>query len=114
MALLDLQDTVTCQHIAAGAGHWRLGHVLRNFVLAQAFMLFQFAAFALLQHNSKLQKDFGFVAVQPALVQFILFGYLLSPLDGESQASFILRLERQPVMCGRAPRHPYLPFLIAK
>lgn len=53
--------------------HWKLGHILRNLVLANAVLLCQMALFTLVQHNERVLADFGFVKHRPALARFVLF-----------------------------------------
>ena len=63
------------------AGHWKLGHTLRNLVLVQVNLLVQFSLFALIRTSPGLFRSFGFVHAQPAFVAFTLFNIVLAPLD---------------------------------
>lgn len=67
--------------LAHELGHWSLGHIQKNLVLANVVLLCQFLLFDVVQHNDSVLADFGFVKQRPALARFILFTYLLAPLD---------------------------------
>jgi STE24 endopeptidase len=53
--------------------HWKMGHVTRNLLLANAVLLCQFALFGVIQHNDSVLASFGFEKQRPALARFILF-----------------------------------------
>jgi hypothetical protein len=62
-------------------GHWKLQHTPISFVAGQAILLANFGLFAALRNTAGLYESFGFVHDRPALVAFVLFQTLVSPLD---------------------------------
>lgn len=61
-------------------GHWKLNHTVKMLVIGNAHLLFQFWLFGQVVSNAQLYLDFGF-PFMPTLVGFMLFQYILSPLD---------------------------------
>ncbi len=50
-------------------------------LISQAVMLLNFLLFMLVRNSNDLYEAFGFVNDKPAFLSFVLFGYLLSPVD---------------------------------
>jgi STE24 endopeptidase len=64
------------------AGHWQLGHTLKNLVVVQAQMLFNFALFAAVRNASGLFSSFGFTkGTKPAFIAYTLFSIISAPLS---------------------------------
>lgn len=62
-------------------GHWKLGHVLKNFVISQVNSFLCFTAFAMLIENQDLYTAFGFDN-QPTLIGLIIiFQFVFSPYN---------------------------------
>ena len=84
-------------HVCSGvhAGHWKLGHTLKNLVVVQAQMLFNFALFAAVRNANGLFSSFGFTKEKPAFIAYTLFSIISAPL-GEvtcnKPACWLLRL----------------------
>jgi Peptidase family M48 len=60
-------------HTLCYVQHWKMGHVTRNLLLANAVLLCQFALFGVVQHNDNVLASFGFEKQRPALARFIIF-----------------------------------------
>eukprot|EP00798_Chlamydomonas_sp_ICE-L_P014243 gene14243-20215_t len=68
--------------LAHELGHWKLGHTPFLFAMGQAILLLQFSLFAFIRSSSGMFVSFGFAeGVQPALMAFVLFSMISSPLD---------------------------------
>lgn len=75
-------EASSCTETAgAGAGHWKLGHTLKNLVLTQMQMLCTFALFSLVRTSKGLFTSFGFVNQQPALIAYTLFSIISAPVN---------------------------------
>ena len=75
LPLLAATYCIYCSSFTFGLGvqHWKMGHVTRNLLLANAVLLCQFALFGVLQHDDSVLASFGFGKHRPALARFILF-----------------------------------------
>ena len=67
--------------IAHELAHWQLGHNWKNFVIMQAVAFGELSLFSLVQNSGELMASFGFVDERPALIKFLLFNYLIGPVD---------------------------------
>jgi STE24 endopeptidase len=70
-----------CCCAIAELGHWKLGHTPINFTMGQFVMLCNFLLFAAVRNAPGLYESFGFTKDKPALVAFLLFNFLVSPVD---------------------------------
>lgn len=61
-------------------GHWKLNHTVKMLAIGNLHMLFQFWLFGQIVTNRQLYLDFGFTTM-PTLIGFLLFQYILSPVD---------------------------------
>jgi hypothetical protein len=61
------------------AGHWKLGHTVKNLVIVQAQMLFNFVLFSAVRNSPGLFSSFGFRG-RPAFIAFTLFSIISAPL----------------------------------
>lgn len=68
---------VGCMH----AGHWKLGHTLKNLILTQMQMLCTFALFSLVKESTGLFTSFGFVNQRPAFIAYTLFSIISAPVN---------------------------------
>lgn len=62
-------------------GHWKLGHIIKNFVITQVNSLLCFAAFAFLIEKSILYEAFGFNTRPTIIGLIIIFQYVFSPYN---------------------------------
>ena len=62
------------------AGHWKLGHTVKNLVIVQAQMLFSFVLFSLVRTAPGLFSSFGFQG-RPAFIAYTLFSIISAPLS---------------------------------
>ncbi|KAL1881834.1 zinc metalloprotease [Diaporthe australafricana] len=67
--------------LAHELGHWSLGHTTRLFGISQFHFFYIFSLFSVFINNQSLYADFGFNAVKPIIVGFILFSDVLAPMD---------------------------------
>lgn len=67
--------------LAHELGHWKLRHTPINFIMGQAIMLVQFGLFTLIRNSDSLYESFGFTEAKPAFIAFVLFQFILSPVD---------------------------------
>jgi STE24 endopeptidase len=65
----------------AELGHWKLRHTPINFVMGQFITLANFLLFAGVRTAPGLFESFGFDKSRPAFIAFVLFQYLVSPVD---------------------------------
>ena len=63
------------------AGHWKLSHTTKNFLLQQGIILTNFALFTFVRTSPRLFQSFGFTEVKPAFIAFTLFQMISSPID---------------------------------
>jgi len=61
-------------------GHWKLNHTVKMLAINNLHILFQFWLFGQVLSNKQLYLDFGFDSM-PTLIGFMLFQYILSPVD---------------------------------
>jgi hypothetical protein len=76
--------------LAHELGHWKLKHTYKNLMLGQLTILLQFALFEAMNSPALLQS-FGFVE-QPVLLSFVVFSFVISPIDEVCTRSFRPRL----------------------
>lgn len=68
--------------LAHELGHWKLNHVIKNFIIGQMHLFFCFLIFAMLYKDPRLYQAFGFYNTQPVFVGLILiFMYIFSPYN---------------------------------
>ena len=67
------------------AGHWKLGHTPKNFVLSQVVIFAQMCLFTFTRTAPGLFESFGFVNEQPVFISIVLFQLLQGPIDEVSQ-----------------------------
>lgn len=68
--------------LAHELGHWKLNHIMKNLIIAQANLFLCFMVFALLYRNQILYDSFGFHNSQPVFIGiFIIFQYIFSPYN---------------------------------
>lgn len=100
-AHLRPQATVTCLRSnmllvsvpsAAELGHWKLGHTPINFCMGQFIILANFLLFAAVRNTPGLYESFGFTQDRPALVAFLLFQFLMTPVDEVCRAAVVVKL----------------------
>jgi hypothetical protein len=74
---------VKTESVSAGAcaGHWKLGHTVKNLILTQMQMLCTFALFSLVKESKGLFTSFGFVDQQPAFIAYTLFSIISAPVN---------------------------------
>lgn len=63
------------------AGHWKLGHTPKNFVLSQVVILAQMSLFTFTRTAPGLFESFGFIKEQPVFMSIVLFQLLQGPID---------------------------------
>jgi STE24 endopeptidase len=83
----DLKEVVAV--LGHELGHWKLNHTVKMLAIGNTHMLFQFWLFGQVVANQQLYLDFGFVTM-PTLIGFLLFQYILSPVD--TFWSFVMNL----------------------
>lgn len=88
-----LQSIGTCC-----AGHWKLGHTPKNFLLGQVVILSQMSLFTFFRAAPGLFESFGFLKQQPVFMSIVLFQLLQGPLD-EVSICPLLRLSVQCLRC---------------
>lgn len=88
-----LQSIGTCC-----AGHWKLGHTPKNFLLGQVVILSQMSLFTFFRAAPGLFESFGFLKQQPVFMSIVLFQLLQGPLDEVSNCP-LLRLSVQRLRC---------------
>eukprot|EP01135_Chromosphaera_perkinsii_P001083 Nk52_evm33s158 gene=Nk52_evmTU33s158 len=63
-------------------GHWKLNHVLKNFLVSQANLLFIFFAFGQLFNTTALYEQFGFHDEKPVMIGLlIIFQFIFAPYN---------------------------------
>ncbi|XP_049787802.1 CAAX prenyl protease 1 homolog [Schistocerca cancellata] len=63
-------------------GHWKLNHILKNFVIAQLNLLFMFLVFGLMFKYDPMYRAFGFSTERPVIIGLmIVFQYIFSPYN---------------------------------
>ncbi len=68
--------------LAHELGHWKLNHIMKNLVIAQANLFLCFMVFALLYKDQVLYSAFGFRNSRPIFIGiFIIFQYIFSPYN---------------------------------
>lgn len=67
--------------MGSAAGHWKLGHTPKNFLLSQVVVLSQMSLFTFFRAAPGLFESFGFVKEQPVFMSIVLFQLLQGPLD---------------------------------
>jgi STE24 endopeptidase len=77
---------------AAELGHWKLGHTPINFCMGQFIILANFLLFAAVRNTPGLYESFGFTQDRPALVAFLLFQFLMTPVDEVCRAAVVVKL----------------------
>jgi len=70
-------------------GHWKLGHTPINFTMGQFILLANFLLFAAVRNTPGLYESFGFTQDRPALVAFLLFQFLMAPMDEVCEADTV-------------------------
>lgn len=82
-------NTLSCCHYLSTrllfAGHWKLGHTPKNFLLGQVVILSQMSLFTFFRAAPGLFESFGFLKDQPVFMSIVLFQLLQGPLDEVSQ-----------------------------
>ena len=63
------------------AGHWKLGHTPKNFVLSQVVIFAQMSLFTFTRTAPGLFESFGFIMEQPVFMSIVLFQLLQGPID---------------------------------
>ena len=63
------------------AGHWKLSHTTKNFVLQQGILLANLGLFTFARNSPRLFDSFGFTEAKPAFIAFTLFQLISSPID---------------------------------
>ena len=71
--------------VAAELGHWKLRHTPVNFLMGQIIMLVNFMLFTLMRNSEELYDSFGFTDARPAFIAFVLFQFVMSPVDEVSR-----------------------------
>lgn len=61
-------------------GHWALMHTIKMLVVGQVHIFFIFYLFGTVINDSSLYSSFG-VSTMPTLIGFLLFNYILSPIE---------------------------------
>lgn len=68
--------------LAHELGHWKLSHVIKNFVIGQVHLFFCFMIFSLLYTDEQAYRAFGFYNSKPIFVGLMLiFMYIFSPYN---------------------------------
>lgn len=63
------------------AGHWKLSHTTKNFILQQGILLSNLGLFTFARNSPRLFASFGFTEAKPAFIAFTLFQLISSPID---------------------------------
>ncbi|ODV77716.1 uncharacterized protein CANTADRAFT_280044 [Suhomyces tanzawaensis NRRL Y-17324] len=80
--LIDHSTTEeTVAVIAHEIGHWKLSHLAKMLVFAQAQIFTSFSLFSAFIRNRSLYNSFGFTTVQPTYIGFLLFGHISTPIN---------------------------------
>eukprot|EP00878_Enallax_costatus_P026201 GHUV01028086.1.p1 GENE.GHUV01028086.1~~GHUV01028086.1.p1 ORF type:complete len:396 (+),score=102.81 GHUV01028086.1:414-1601(+) len=77
----ECSDEQVVAVLAHELGHWKLRHTPINFVMGQFIMLTNFLLFAAMRNAPALYESFGFRDSRPAFIAFLLFQYVVSPMD---------------------------------
>ena len=88
------------------AGHWKLSHTMKNFILQQGVLLSNLALFTFVRNSPRLFDSFGFTEFKPAFIAFTLFQLISSPVDEVSPAGLLRRLLLRvisPVTLSKSP-----------
>ncbi|KAH8021475.1 hypothetical protein HPB51_015871 [Rhipicephalus microplus] len=68
--------------LAHELGHWKLSHVIKNFVIGQVHLFFCFMIFSLLYTDDRAYRAFGFYDYKPVFIGLMLiFMYIFSPYN---------------------------------
>ncbi|WIA16071.1 hypothetical protein OEZ85_012796 [Tetradesmus obliquus] len=67
--------------LAHELGHWKLRHTPINFVMSQFITLANFLLFAGMRTAPGLFESFGFDKSRPAFIAFVLFQFVVAPVD---------------------------------
>jgi hypothetical protein len=67
--------------LRAELGHWKLRHTPINFVMSQFITLANFLLFAGMRTAPGLFESFGFDKSRPAFIAFVLFQFVVAPVD---------------------------------
>ncbi|XP_077488071.1 CAAX prenyl protease 1 homolog [Amblyomma americanum] len=68
--------------LAHELGHWKLSHVIKNFVIGQVHLFFCFMIFSLLYTDEQAYRAFGFYNSKPIFIGLMLiFMYIFSPYN---------------------------------
>ncbi|XP_077540975.1 CAAX prenyl protease 1 homolog isoform X1 [Haemaphysalis longicornis] len=68
--------------LAHELGHWKLSHVMKNFIIGQIHLFFCFLIFSLLYSDDRVYRAFGFYNTRPVLIGLLLiFMYIFSPYN---------------------------------
>ena len=78
-------------------------------MLGQAIAFAQFGLFSVVSSNPMLLASFGFTKEQPVLINFILFTYLLGPVDEVRRCAAANTLPVESLNSAQRSRH--IPFL---
>jgi len=71
--------------LAHELGHWALNHTTKTLVIAQVHLFIIFALFSAFIDNNSLYYSFGFYNEKPAMIGFLLFNFILGPVDSVVQ-----------------------------
>ena len=71
----------TSETAVAVAGHWKMGHTIKNLVVTQIQTLATFVLFSLVRSSKGLFTSFGFTKSQPAIIAYTLFSIISAPLS---------------------------------
>lgn len=89
------------------AGHWKLGHTPKNFVLSQVVILAQMSLFTFTRTAPGLFESFGFIKEQPVFMSIVLFQLLQGPIDEVRTRLLHAPSQQLPCSCctGRVSLH---------
>lgn len=62
-------------------GHWKLLHLPKTLAAVQLHLFACFSMFSAFLHNRSLYLSFGFTAVQPTMIGFLLFNDIFQPFE---------------------------------
>ena len=78
----SLADVCNVVHeFVSTAGHWKLSHTTKNFILQQGILLANLGLFTFARNSPRLFDSFGFTEAKPAFIAFTLFQLISSPID---------------------------------